>query len=250
MGLLDLAISSEGEKITNLKPLKTRLKTLRKTSKSLSRKKFRSNNWQKSKKQIAKFYHKISNIRKDVLHKFTSSAVDLYEVIVIEDLNTKGMIRNKKLSRAIADVGWGELRRQLTYKAKLAGTMLIIAPRFFPSSKLCSNCWNKKTDLKLSDRTYSCEVCGLVIDRDENAALNLEIYGKLYLIDPSIGSNGSVATSWLETLNACGEDVTPINAFLSLLPDSHPAKEHLSEEEQMIEAISVKQEEAEKLKSD
>jgi putative transposase len=189
MGLLDLAISSEGERIANLKPLKTRLRALKKTSKSLSRKKFRSNNWQKSKKELAKFHHKVSNIRKDTLHKFTSSAVNLYEVIVIEDLNTKAMIRNKKLSRAIADVGWGELKRQLTYKAKLAGTMLIIAPRFYPSSKLCSRCWTKKTDLELSDRTYNCEACSLVIDRDENAAKNLEIYGKMYLIDPSVAGS-------------------------------------------------------------
>jgi hypothetical protein len=84
----------------------------------------------------------------------------------------------------------------------------------------------------------------LVIARDENAALNLEIYGKMYLIDPS------VADSWSETLNACGDGVRPIDAFLNLLPDSHPAKVLLAEEEQMIEATSVKQEEAEKLKSD
>ncbi|MHA1910918.1 MAG: RNA-guided endonuclease InsQ/TnpB family protein [Candidatus Kariarchaeaceae archaeon] len=243
LGLIDLAISSEGKRIANHKPLKTRLKALRRTSKSVSRKIFKSNNWQKSKKKLAKFHHKITNIRKDTLHKFTSSAVDLYEVIVIEDLNTKGMIRNKKLSRAIADVGWGELKRQLKYKAKLADVKLVIAPRFFPSSKLCSRCWTKKLDLKLSDRTYVCEKCGLVIDRDDNAALNLEIYGKMYLIDPS------VAASWLETLNACGEGVRPFDAFLSLLPDSHPTKWFLIKEEQMIEATSKKQEEVERLKS-
>jgi len=175
-------------------------------------------------------HYKITNIRKDTLHKLTSRLVEEFDVIVIEDLNIKGMIKNRKLSRAIADVGWGELKRQVKYKTKLAGTILIIAPRFFPSSKLCSRCWTKKTDLKLSDRVYNCESCGLVIDRDENAALNLELYGKMYIIDPS------VAVSWSETLNACGEGVRPFDAFLTNV-----------KKEQMMKVSSVKQEEVERL---
>ena len=227
-GLLDLAILSTGEKVANPKALSSRLRTLRKQSKALSRKKFLSKNWFKAKEKVSRLHFKIANIRKDTLHKLTTWLAEEYEVIVMEDLNVKGMIKNPKLSRAIADVGWGELKRQLEYKTKLAGTTLILAPRFFPSSKLCSRCWTKKKELKLSDRVYHCESCGLVLDRDENAALNLEIYGKMYKLDPS------VADSWSETLNACGEGVRPFDAFLNLIN---------FKKEQMIKAISVKQEE-------
>jgi putative transposase len=107
---------------------------------------------------------------------------------VIEDLFVSGMLRNRRLGRAISDVGFYEFRRQLEYKSKWYGANLIIAPRFYPSSKRCSNCGHVKRELSLSDRVYECENCGLVIDRDLNAARNL------------------VAASWSETLNACREN--------------------------------------------
>ncbi len=222
LGLIDLAITSDKEHFDNPKPLKKALKKLRRLNKELSRRDKFSKNWYRTRDKINKHHARIKYIRNDTLNKLTTYLVRSYETIVIEDLNVKGMMKNRKLSRAIADVGWGELRRQLEYKSSWYGTQLIVAPRFFPSSRLCSGCWNKKIDLALSDRTYRCDHCGLIINRDENAALNLKIFGLLYRINPS------VADSWTETLNACGEYIRPSDGDLSI--------------DQMMRAVSVKHE--------
>ncbi len=203
LGLIDLAITSDKEHFDNPKPLKKALKKLRRLNKELSRRDKYSKNWFRTVEKINKLHFRIKSIRNDTLGKLTTYLVRNYETIVIEDLHVKGMMKNRKLSRAIADVGWGELRRQLEYKSSWYGSELIVAPRFFPSSKLRSGCWNKKNNLFLSDRIYRCDHCGLTIDRDENAALNLKIFGLLHKINPS------VADSWTETLNACGEYISP-----------------------------------------
>jgi putative transposase len=96
--------------------------------------------------------------------------------VVIEDLNAAGMLQNRKLARVVSDAAFGELRRQIEYKAAWYGTDLVIADRWFPSSKTCSGCGNVKDDLTLSDRVYTCTACGLVLDRDVNAAINLARY--------------------------------------------------------------------------
>jgi putative transposase len=132
---------------------------------------------------------KIFNIRQDSLHKLTTYLAKSHSRIVIEDLGVSGMMKNRRLARAIADVGMYEFRRQLEYKCDWYGSKLVIAPRRFPSSKKCSGCGHKKEDLSLSEREYECEECGLKVDRDLNAALNL------------------VTVSLPETLTACGEDV-------------------------------------------
>ena len=132
-----------------------------------------SNNWKKAQIKIARLHAKIANIRKDTLHKLTTYLAKNHSEIVIEDLNVSGMLKNGKLAKAIADMGFSEFRRQLEYKCKLYGSKLIIADRWFPSSKTCSNCGWHNSDLKLSDRWFLCVECGSFFERDWNAAINL-----------------------------------------------------------------------------
>jgi putative transposase len=133
-----------------------------------------SNNWYKAQKQIARLHLKIADIRQDTLHKLTTYLAKNHGTVVIEDLNVSGMMANHKLAKAIQDMGFYEFRRQLEYKTKLYGSELVIANRFFPSSKTCSNCDFIKTDLKLSDRIFKCNNCGFEVERDFNASINLE----------------------------------------------------------------------------
>jgi len=138
---------------------------------------------------------KIFNVRQDTLHKLTTYLAKSHSRIVIEDLCVSGMMKNRRLARAIADVGMYMFKRQLEYKCQWYGSNLYIAPRVFPSSKRCSACGHKKKTLSLSEREYECEECGLKIDRDLNAALNL------------------VTVSLPETLTACGEEVRHCDSF-------------------------------------
>ena len=132
----------------------------------------------KSEKELLKLNHKLTNIRHNYLHQTTSEIIKREpSFICIEDLNVKGMMKNRHLSKAVQQQGFYEFRKQIEYKAKWNNISVIIADRFFPSSKLCSCCGNIKKDLKLSDRIYKCE-CGNVIDRDYQAALNLKRYGE------------------------------------------------------------------------
>jgi putative transposase len=132
-----------------------------------------SNNWNKAQRQIAKLHFKIANIRKDTLHKLTTYLAKNHGQIVIEDLNVSGMMANHKLAKAVQDMGFYEFRRQLDYKTQLYGSELIIADRWFPSSKTCSNCGYKKESLSLTERVFECEQCHVVCGRDLNASLNL-----------------------------------------------------------------------------
>ena len=175
VGSKALATLSNGVQIEAPKPLKMKIRRLKRLSRQLSKKQHsrrrgdttpQSNNYKKQKVKVAKLHADISNIRKDTIHKVSTFLTDHFEFITIEDLNIKGMMANGKLARTISDLGLYELRRQLEYKSKLKGNKLVFADRWFPSSKTCSCCGNIKSDLKLSDRTYSCEVCGFSIDRD------------------------------------------------------------------------------------
>ena len=123
--------------------------------------------------KVAKLHYRIANIRKDTTHKLTTYLSKNHTECVIEDLCVRGMSKNHKLASAILDGGFSEFRRQLEYKCKWYGSILTIVDRFYPSSKTCSGCGNVKKELKLSEREYVCENCGLVIDRDLNAAINL-----------------------------------------------------------------------------
>lgn len=132
-----------------------------------------SKRWQSTRAELARVHTRIANCRADHLHKLTTGLVRECDSIVIEDLNVSGLLRNRRLARHISDAGWSELRRQLRYKTSWTGTTLVVANRFYPSSKTCSRCGAVKTKLRLSDRLYQCEQCNLTLDRDVNAARNL-----------------------------------------------------------------------------
>ncbi|MGM3307756.1 RNA-guided endonuclease InsQ/TnpB family protein [Anabaena sp. WFMT] len=132
-----------------------------------------SSNYKKAQIKIARLHQKIANIRKDTLHKITTYISKNHAVTGMEDLNVSGMLANGKLSKAIADMGFYEFRRQLEYKTQLYGGKLIVVDRFYPSSKTCSHCGQKKTSLSLSQRVFQCDNCGFECDRDLNAAINL-----------------------------------------------------------------------------
>jgi len=174
LGVKALATLSDGsDPVAGPKALQSNLKKLKRLSRSLSRKVKGSANRRKAKAKIARLHARISNIRKDGLHKLTTDLVNRFTVVGIEDLNVKGMMANGRLSRAVADMGFHEFRRQLDYKAAMAGTRIVVADRWFPSSKTCSDCGHVVPTLPLSVRDWVCPACGSPHDRDRNAAKNL-----------------------------------------------------------------------------
>ncbi len=198
LGIKDLAICSDEHKYQNVnKAQRTKKleKRKRRLQRSISRKYEKNKKGEsycktrsiiKSEKELLKLNHRLTNIRQNHLHQITSSIVKREpSFICIEDLNVSGMMKNKHLSRAVQQQGFYEFRRQIEYKSAWNNISVIIADRFFPSSKLCSCCGAIKKDLKLSGRIYRCE-CGNVIDRDYQAAINLKRYGKMNLEQPSV----------------------------------------------------------------
>ena len=172
VGVRYLAVTSDGEVFENPKALVKTAKKLRTRQKAVSRKVKGSNNQRKASRKVACLHRKIANIRKDAIHKMTTTITKSASCIVIEDLNVKGMLSNHCRARSIADASLAEIHRQLGYKALWNGATLLEADRWYPSSKTCSGCGNVKKELLGSE--YKCEACGLVIDRDANAALNLK----------------------------------------------------------------------------
>ena len=173
LGITDLATLSDGTKIKALKPLKNKLKKLQRLSKSLSRKQKGSNNRAKAKAKLSRLHHKIGCIRKDFLHKLTTNLVKSYDTIAIEDLNVKGMVKNRKLARSIHDLGFYEFKRQLIYKANQWGKTVKELDRFYPSSKTCHCCNHKVDELPLNIRNWQCPSCNTTHDRDINASVNI-----------------------------------------------------------------------------
>ena len=173
LGITDLATLSTGEKIQAPKPLKNKLKKLQRLSKQLSRKQKGSNNREKAKTKLSRLHYQISCIRKDFLHKLSTNLVKKFDVICLENLNIKGMVKNRKLSRAINDLGFYELKRQLIYKANQWGKSIKELDRFYPSSKTCSCCGVKLDELPLSVRNWTCPNCNTNHDRDINASINI-----------------------------------------------------------------------------
>lgn len=193
LGIKDLGICSDEHKYKNInktQKVKKLEKRKRRLQRSISRKYeknkkgvnyCKTSNIIKSEKELLKLNHRLTNIRHNYLHQTTSEIVKREpSFICMEDLNVKGMMKNRHLSKAVQQQCFGEFRRQIEYKAMWNNIPVIIADRFFPSSKLCSCCGNIKKDLKLSDRIYRCE-CGNVIDRDYQASLNLKRYGEMTL---------------------------------------------------------------------
>jgi putative transposase len=173
LGVNRLATLSTGEMVEGPKPVRRLLQALRRCSKGLSRKVLGSANRAKAKRKLARLHYRMACQRADALHKVTTSLVRRFGTVVIEDLHVKGMVKNRHLSRAISDMGLGMFRRLLTYKAEMAGVTVVVAERWFPSSKRCSQCECLNATLTLKDRLFHCVACGLVQDRDLNAALNL-----------------------------------------------------------------------------
>lgn len=174
LGIKDLAITSDGKKHPANKYIRNSEKKLRRLQRSLSRKTKGSKNREKARLKVALLQERVANQRKDDLHKLTTELVRSYDVICIEDLNTKGMMRNHHLATSLADESFGEFRRQLECKAGWYGKTVSIVDRFYPSSQLCSCCGYRNTDTKdLSLRSWVCPSCGVSLDRDINAATNI-----------------------------------------------------------------------------
>jgi putative transposase len=175
------------------KALRASLRKLRRASRAHSRKTPGSASRRKSAARLARIHARVANVRADALHTATTGLAARYETIACEDLNVTGMLANRKLARAVSDQGFGEARCHLGYKTTWNGGRLVLADRWYPSSKTCSACGWRKPSLTLAERTFICEGCGLVMDRDENAARNL------------LG----LAASGAESLNSCGGTVRP-----------------------------------------
>jgi putative transposase len=173
--------------------LRASLRKLRRASRAHSRKAKGSANRRKSAARLARIHARVADVRADALHKATSDLASQYETVVAEDLNVTGMLANRRLARAVADQGFGAARRLLGYKTTWNGGRLIVASRWYPSSKTCSACGWRKPSLTLAERLFTCDACGLVTDRDVNAARNLL----------------KLAASGAESINACGAAVRP-----------------------------------------
>jgi len=173
LGLKDYAITSDGTKYANHRYLKRYERKLAKAQQHLSRKKKGSNSYENQRRKVAQLHEKVSNSRKDRLHKISKQLIEDYDVIVIEDLNVKGMVKNRKLSKHIADASWGTFTTYLSYKCNWYGKKLVKVDRFFPSSKMCHHCGWIKQDLALQDREWTCDQCNKTLDRDFNAAKNI-----------------------------------------------------------------------------
>ena len=207
LGIKDMAVLSDGRRFANHKALKKNERKLARLQRNLSRKVKGSANRAKAKIKLAKAHYKVSCIRVDSIHKFVDAvlakakpAPERPTKVVIEDLNVNGMLKNHKLSKAISNVAFGEIRRQLEYKCKWYGVELVLADRFYPSSKTCSDCGAIYKDLELSDREWACPSCGVVHDRDLNAAINLKNY------KPENTAN-------LVGINACEDRVRPVKKY-------------------------------------
>ena len=182
LGVKNLAtVASLGDEIIieGPKPLRAALKRLKRLNRSLSRKAKGSKNREKARLRLARCHTRIAGVRTDALHKLTTWLVRTYGCVVIEDLGVKGMVRNRKLARVISDMGFGEFRRQLEYKSELSEGEIVVADRWFPSSKRCRQCDMVNESLTLKDRIFTCSGCGHVEDRDVHAARNLERYPRL-----------------------------------------------------------------------
>jgi putative transposase len=184
LGVTTLAVLSDRQCVPNPRHLGTALRTLRRASRALSRRqgpdrrtgRRPSQRWEATRRNLARVHNRVANLRHDAISKLTTHLATTYGTVVVEDLNVAGMLKNRKLARHIADAGFGEIRRQLDYKTQWNGGQLVTADRWFPSSKTCSACGLVKPKLSLQVRTFTCQHCGLTLDRDHNAAINLKHY--------------------------------------------------------------------------
>jgi len=217
LGVSALATLSTGEIIPGPKAHAALLKRLRRLSRSLSRKRNGSRNRTEARMRLAQLHARIANIRQDALHKLTADLARRFHTICIEDLHVRGMLRNRHLARSIADMGFAEFRRQLQYKAAMRGGQVVLADRFYPSSKRCSACGHVVDEMSLPVRRWTCPACGTTHDRDVNAARNILAYGLARLSGPTASSAGC---------EACGEAG-------SGAPGASPARETASAKQEI-----------------
>jgi putative transposase len=173
LGVKDLAVTSDGDRIANPRHLERRARNLARYQRRMARCRKGSVGRRKAAAKVARAHRKVRDARRDFLHRASTRLVREHDVIVTEDLNVSGMVRNRTLARAISDCGWGEFRRQLEYKCAWYGRSLIVIDRWFPSSKTCSACGHLLADLSLSTRHWTCPSCRAQHDRDVNAAKNI-----------------------------------------------------------------------------
>ena len=218
LGIKELAITSEGETFENPKAYKKHLQRLKRYQRMVSRRAKGSNNKQKAITKLSRVHKRVADIRNDTVHKLTSSLTNSNtslvrtkpKLIVIETLKPKNMSKNHKLAQAILDSSFGKIKDTLKYKCAWNGIHLIMAPTFYASSKYCSICGHKHNDLKLSDREWTCSNCGTHLDRDANAAKNLQYLG-LWMIDKHLPSGESTVSSTGSAgsktpIYACGDE--------------------------------------------
>ncbi len=182
LGIKTAVVLSDGSSLDAPTPLKKSLRQLRRANRKLHRRKSGGQNRQKARLIVARLHQRVASVRKDFWNKVTTRLCRENQTIVVEDLSMGFMLKNRRLARAASDSALGMFRPMLTYKAKLHGTEIVVADKFFPSTQLCSRCHERKISddkLELGDSTYICAKCGLVIDRDFNASLNLEQYPRL-----------------------------------------------------------------------
>jgi putative transposase len=178
LGVTDFAVTSDGDKIANLRHLERKARSLARHQRRLARCQKGSANRAKAAAKVARAHRKVRDARRDFLHRASTRLVRTADLIVIEDLNVRGMVRNRHLARAIADCGWGEFRRQLAYKCQRYDRHLVVIDRWCPSSKTCSGCGHRLAELSLSARQWTCPSCGIRHDRDINAAKNILAAGR------------------------------------------------------------------------
>ena len=193
LGILALATISDGTRIENPRALKRELRKIKRLQRVVSRRQKGSANREKAVRQLARAHLRVANVRKNALHQVTSLLAKTKSAVVLEDLNVSGMVQNHHLAQAILDVGFSEFRRQMIYKGQWYGCQVVLADQYFPSSKRCSQCGHILATLELGTRVYICDHCGLMIDRDLNAAINLE----------------QLTTGSSPERYACGESVSP-----------------------------------------
>ncbi|QXD15627.1 transposase [Rhodocaloribacter litoris] len=177
LGLNDVVVTSDGFRSGNPRHLRRAYRRLRRAQKALSRKQKGSNNWEKQRRKVAKLHTRIADQRNDFIHKLTTDLVKNHDVIAVESLAVKNMLKNRTLARSISGASWGEIVRQLEYKCAWYGRTLIKVDRWFPSSKRCSACGHIRAEMPLAVRRWTCEECSTEHDRDENAAKNILAVG-------------------------------------------------------------------------
>jgi putative transposase len=178
LGVKDFAVTSDGERMPNPRHLDRKARNLARYQRHLARCQRGSMNRRKAAAKVARAHRKVRNARQDYLHHASTRLVRENDMIVIEDLNVSGMVRNRHLARVISDCGWGEFRRQLEYKCERYGRELAVTGRWYPSSKTCSACGHLLAELSLSARHWTCPACGTRHDRDVNAAKNILAAGR------------------------------------------------------------------------